>query len=78
MSKSTTQKVAWNLLFPVMQTSLFKFASGEVSGRALYSEALRKNVGPEVRRLLRPGVNRARALARKALSRRGRAVTTST
>lgn len=64
-------RVNWEVLVPVLKKELVGFVSGTVSGRQLYQAALNKNVGPEVRFLIRSGgVDRARDLARKALGRR--------
>jgi hypothetical protein len=62
--------VNWELIVPVMKNELTQFVKGEMSGQNLYKMAVKKNLGPEVRLLVRPGVDRARDLTRKALSRR--------
>lgn len=62
--------VNWELIVPVMKNELKSFVNGSMSGNELYRQAIKKNVGPEVRLLVRPGVRRARELAKKALSRR--------
>ena len=63
--------VNWSVLVPVMEKELKGFVNGSVSGRQLYDSAIKKNVGPEVRFLIRSGgVDRARVLTKKALSRR--------
>ena len=49
-----------------------KFATGEISGRSLYSRFANTDSGGAVRQLLRQyGVTYGRRLARKALMRRG-------
>lgn len=62
--------VNWSVLTSVLSSQLRDFANEVLSARQLYEVAKLKNVGPEVRNLIRPGVNRARALTRKALRRR--------
>jgi len=61
--------VNWEILVPVLKTDLQNFVDGSISGTALYKLAIKKNVGPEVRQLVRPGVDRARKLTRMALRR---------
>jgi len=52
------------------------FASGNISGRGLYSVFANTSDGGTVRTLLRSyGVDKARTLARKALSRRSSSTT---
>lgn len=62
--------VNWEIIVPVMRNELINFSNGELSGRKLYQQAIKKHVGPEVRDLIRPGVDRARVLTKKALKRR--------
>jgi hypothetical protein len=62
--------VNWEILIPVMRLELQNFVEGNLSGQNLYKAALKKNVGPEVRQLVRPGVARARKITREALRRR--------
>lgn len=67
----------WNSLLSTKRnvTTVSKFASGNISGRSFYSKFANTPVGGTVRSLLRNyGVNRARTLARKALSRRASTV----
>lgn len=62
----------WTIVLQnVFADELEEFANGTISGRQLYSFVTNTEAGPEIRRLLRErGVNEARRLARKALSRR--------
>lgn len=62
--------VNWAVLTSVLTGPLRDFANEVLSARALYELAKGKKVGPEVRSLIRPGVDRARVLTRKALRRR--------
>ena len=66
------RKVDWDTLTdqPYMAALTEDFALGYVSARTLYAQAQVKGLGGEVRNLIRPGVMRARRLARKALRRR--------
>ncbi len=47
-----------------------RFANGNLTGRDFYSHFANTSTGGEVRTLLRGGVDRARTLTRKALTRR--------
>lgn len=60
----------WSRLVSLMPTEFKNFANGNLSGDRLYKIAVSKNLGPEVRQLVRGGVVRARQLTRKALKRR--------
>lgn len=62
----------WNKVISVLGTStILGFVKRDVSGTNLYSQAVAKDVGPEVRSLLRNrGVVSARRAAREALRRR--------
>jgi len=62
--------VNWETIVPSLSRQLVEFANEELSARKLYEEAKKYGVSPEVRSLVRPGVNRARELTRKALRRR--------
>jgi hypothetical protein len=62
--------VNWEILIPVMRLELKNFVDGNLSGENLYKVAIKKNLGPEVRQLIRPGVSRARRITRAALRRR--------
>lgn len=67
-------QINWTSILQSIYTSELKaFASGKMSGKELYrlSIDLGMKCSPEVRKLLREnGVEKARRLARKALSRR--------
>jgi len=69
---SNTKTVNWSeIISNLGRDTLRGFANGEISGRGLYESALAWGGSAEVRNLLRSrGVNEARKLARKALSRR--------
>jgi len=63
----------WTLLLNTERnrSTVSSFASGEISGRQFYSGFANTSSGGVVRGLLRNyGVDQARTLARKALSRR--------
>jgi hypothetical protein len=63
----------WNSLLTSKRnvTAVSNFANGNMSGRSFYSSFANTSAGGTVRGLLRNhGVDRARTLARKALSRR--------
>lgn len=62
--------INWDIVVPVLKKELTQFCAGELSGRQLYAKAQSKNVGPEVRALIRPGVDRARSITKSALRRR--------
>lgn len=64
--------INWSWIFErVGKQNITKFVSGDVSGRRLYELGKLTGSSGEVRTLLRTrGVNEARQLARKALSRR--------
>ena len=64
--------VDWSSLLAVnaMKLAVTNFANGNIGRDKLYAVAMDHNLGPEVRKLTRPGVDRGRMLARKALSRR--------
>ena len=67
----------WNSLLGTKRniTTVSNFASGKLSGRSFYSSFANTSGGGTVRSLLRNyGVDRARTLARKALSRRASTV----
>lgn len=69
-NKSKT--VNWSEIFSTLgYDKVREFADGDLSGRQFYELAQLWDGGPEVRNLLRSrGVDEARQLARKALSRR--------
>lgn len=69
---NSTKTVNWSkIIGGVGRSYLESFARGQTSGRRLYDLALSYGGSAEVRNLLRSrGVDEARQLARKALSRR--------
>ena len=69
---SNSKSVNWTkIISGVGRSYLESFAQGNTSGRTLYDLALSYGGSAEVRNLLRSrGVDEARQLARKALSRR--------
>ena len=73
MMNSENRRVNWDLLAdnPYMDVTTVDFALGDISGREFYLSAQEAGCGGEARNLIRPGVVRARQLARKALLRRG-------
>jgi hypothetical protein len=70
--KMNGKTVNWTkIISSVGRSFVESFAKGKTSGRALYDLALSYGGSAEVRNLLRSrGVDEARQLARKALSRR--------
>jgi hypothetical protein len=71
-----TNTINWSIILDEMSTNeLRDFASGNISGRQFYESAfygVSQEARSQVRSLLRVrGVTEARALARKALRRRG-------
>lgn len=71
ISNSTTTGTNWSLINQKMKTELAGFVNGTISGRQFYRQAQINGIGGEVRSLLRThGVDYARRLGKKALSRR--------
>lgn len=62
--------IDWNTIYSAMKVQLIEFAKGEMSGRQLYKHAVKIGLGPQVRPLVRSGVDRARTIAKSALRRR--------
>jgi hypothetical protein len=60
-------KIDWKL---IKDSDIFTFANGRMSGRGLYSKYVNTKAGGQVRNLVRQGVERARALAKKTIRRR--------
>jgi len=60
----------WSKVVPTLSNELKKFVSGGLSAENLYKIAVSKNLGPELRPLVRNGAQRGRRAAREALRRR--------
>lgn len=69
--------VNWDLIVETMKQDLIDFASTQMSSHNFYKIAVINGIGAEVRSLVRPGADRARSLARKALQRRSIEVPTT-
>lgn len=60
----------WTKIVPQMTDELRNFVNGNLSGDKLYATAVSRNLGPEIRPLIRNGVDRGRKVTREALRRR--------
>jgi len=62
--------VEWDMIVNAMKSDLVRFVNGELSSHNFYKIAVKKGLGGPVRRLVRPGAERARKISREALRRR--------
>lgn len=60
----------WSKIVPQMTSELNLFVNHKLSAENLYKLAISKNLGKEIRPLIRNGASRGRRVAREALRRR--------
>jgi hypothetical protein len=63
-------RMNWNVLVIKMSADLKNFVNGRETLTGLYKKAIKLDLGPELRPLVRGGVERARKVTKLALKRR--------
>jgi hypothetical protein len=62
--------VNWNVIVEAMKGDLIDFVNYEMSAETFYKISVSLGIGPEVRKLIKLGADRARKNGREALRRR--------